>query len=113
MDARGNPLDYSVPVLSDSIVLIADKATGTSGLAHDNDQLRLLPNPVRGQVTVETGDRKIRELIVSDAVGSIKWRSGQKAALPLSFSTANWPSGLYIVQARTDEGVLEKKLTVP
>lgn len=113
VDARGNPLDYSVPVLSDSIVLIADKATGTSGLAHDNDQLRLLPNPVRGQVTVETGDRKIRELIVSDAVGSIKWRSGQKAALPLSFSTANWPSGLYIVQARTDEGVLEKKLTVP
>jgi PKD repeat protein len=111
VDQYGNPLDYSVPIAVDSVVLVYEKVTSVGGSLADKN-IRLTPNPANGPVTLTVTDAEIEQLTVVDALGRMQWRTLRPAAKTV-FDTRTWPSGVYTVRIQTNRGVTEKKLLVP
>lgn len=93
------------------ILVPEGSAIGTGQVQEDAD-LRLVPNPARTEVRVETGCA-VREVVVTDMVGrTVLHRDCHGGELGVTLDVSRLPQGCYTVRVSTDRGVLTEKLIV-
>lgn len=93
------------------ILVPEGSAIGTGQVQEDAD-LRLVPNPARTEVRVETGCA-VREVVVTDMVGrTVLHRDCHGGELGVNLDVSRLPQGCYTVRVSTDRGVLTEKLIV-
>ena len=63
------------------------------------------PNPGRHFFVVETDGLEILEVRVLDASGRVVQQLSAGRATKVRINSVNWSPGVYLLEARTDEGV--------
>jgi hypothetical protein len=65
----------------------------------------IYPNPTNGKVTVQNVDSNIETIQVLDLTGKMVFETRQT-----TFDIAHLPTAIYVIQIKTDKGILTKKL---
>ncbi len=74
--------------------------------------LRLFPNPVANQMTLEWGDLEAEEVAVYGLDGRLHYRTTEVAAPQIDVDTESWNDGIYIVRVQFRNGLLTRKILI-
>ena len=88
--------------------IAVDVCTGITQLTVDNEQLTIFPNPFSTTVTL-TGIKGDAELILYNSLGAevAAWKT---ASTTTTLETDSLPAGIYLLQIKTAEGTVIKKI---
>jgi hypothetical protein len=76
------------------------------------DQMKLYPNPTTGMVTLECSVNQPEEVVLYNFAGQVVARlaGGWNTGESIVFDTGHLPSGMYVVEVRSRNGVLRENL---
>ncbi|MDR2938061.1 MAG: endonuclease/exonuclease/phosphatase family protein [Prevotellaceae bacterium] len=94
-----------------SITLDFDNATAAPKTAY-SAQLQLFPNPVRGELSIESGECNIAAVKVFSLSGVLVFEQKNIHAPQHTISTSAWQSGAYIVTVYSEKGEAGSKLVI-
>ncbi len=83
-----------------------------SDIAEDNVSITIYPNPTTGELRIENGELKINDIAIFDIMG----RNVNLSTRPLVNSStitidiSHLPAGIYLVQIKTETGIIVKKI---
>lgn len=108
----GNDQFYEAPLVARSFNVVA-AAGGREGFELvENDVVRLYPNPVGAELTVElTNGQVIEQLAVNTLSGTAVMRQPNSTKTPKTkLDLSKLPSGMYLLGIQTPQGTLTRKL---
>jgi len=80
-------------------------------LSKINNRVKIYPNPTNEQVTITTEQQNNCDLIITDVVGKIIYKTRLNDLIQIQVS--GWPPGIYYVQAISESGYKEvQKLVI-
>jgi hypothetical protein len=101
---------YSFTVTEDvELVAVFEYNVGIDEWTIDNGQLKIYPNPTRGELIIENGELKIENVEFDDVFGR-NVLSHQFSTFNFQLSIFHLPSGIYFVRIQTDKGVITRKV---
>jgi hypothetical protein len=84
-----------------------------------NNLLNVYPNPSEGTFTLTLEEKKIGkgslQIFIYDLAGKIQYQESQskfKGVYQKAFDEKNLPSGMYLIQIQTEQGVYSKKIII-
>jgi len=87
-------------------VFVVENGTGVEELTMENGELRIYPNPTRGELIIENGELRITRIEIVDLSGKVIYQfNGVKNQINVSALS----SGIYFLQLETDKGCVTKK----
>ncbi|MDR9488656.1 T9SS type A sorting domain-containing protein, partial [Salibacter sp.] len=88
--------------------------TLTTGLAEQRrDKLKVYPNPAENGFYVMRKQTTNSIITVYNVTGSVVYEKDLTSTLgPVLVPTANWPGGMYVVQLKKNEEILESERVV-
>jgi hypothetical protein len=94
----------------EGISLIND-GTGVKQLTIDNGQLTIYPNPTMGQLTIENGEWRVKNIEVFDINGRKLYpHSTFNSQLSTQIDVSHLSAGIYFVKISTENGDVVKKV---
>ncbi|HNM26928.1 MAG TPA: T9SS type A sorting domain-containing protein, partial [Saprospiraceae bacterium] len=90
---------------------LVDCSVGTQQANKPAFSLRLMPNPAREQVRIQTDLNQAVQWRVFNLLGQ-EVEQGQSQSGAFSISTASWPAGVYVVEVGQGERRIAAKLSV-
>lgn len=112
IDADGRPIDVSIPVQQDSVVIIIDPKSTPVTAPGDESSIFLAPNPARGSAMLYTGTATVEQIEVVNALGQVVRQISPSGATSTAFDVADWDKGMYTLRVRTGKGMAARRLMV-
>ena len=111
VDGTGMPLPYDLPAFTDTVIFVNKfSATSTTETALEK-QVLVFPNPAKDRVWAEWGALELESVTLLNAFGQAQ-RFFSPGTGRQEWSLEGLPGGMYTLQFRTSEGVVNKKLLV-
>lgn len=86
--------------------------TSDNSLNTDADKIMIFPNPVKDQLTLNTGDLKAESISISDIQGRIVYSNGNSFSGSYSLNLSHLESGMYILNFKVNKATVTKKLII-
>ncbi|MBC7775683.1 MAG: T9SS type A sorting domain-containing protein [Phycisphaerae bacterium] len=111
IDKNGNKFEISAPVAQDTLWIKTLETTGTQEEILQSKVL-LSPNPATDAVELYTSDLHVVSIEVLNSLGQKVREIQPSGTRNTHLEVSDWASGVYTLQIRSEEGVVEKKLVV-
>jgi len=77
---------------------------------NNNPSLRVYPNPTTGQLTIENGESKIKDVALFDIMGKIQLTTGDSQQEKIVLDISHLSAGIYFVKIFTATGEMVRKV---
>jgi hypothetical protein len=105
IDVRGQEVEIAS---DEGLLLLVDVSTGLSG-ALPSYLLSLAPNPSQGKIKLQSQAAEGLDIYVYDMQGKLRKSLSQFRGTQI-WNLADWPAGIYLLEARNTQGRLSKKI---
>jgi len=97
-----------VPGESETVEVLVDLVTSISG--QDLPGVRIYPNPAQNSLTIES--LPMSRISVVNTVGLVVFDAELNHNTKYRLNTSGWKTGIYMVRIDTNEGVVNKRITI-
>lgn len=106
--ANGNSHPSGDQILTSSLAVSEDLSSSISNLVLNND-FKLYPTVAENKFTIES-NKLISEIAIFDLTGKVIYQTNAVYGNLMNIDITNYQSGTYIIQTKTDGGIITKKL---
>jgi len=106
--SKANPYSFTV---TEDIELVAnfEEGVGIDEWRIENGELRIYPNPTRGELQVTSYELQVTGIEIFDVMGRIVGQS-QIGQSDIALNIAHLPNGVYFLHIQTENGVVVRKV---
>jgi PKD repeat protein len=113
IDSNGNEMLISPSAQPDTLWIKIKDSTSVTNQQQLNAQVRVSPNPARGEFLLATSGLLVQGVTVFNSIGQLQYESTQDLNAEVRrISVANWSPGVYTVRVITDLGAVERRIIV-
>lgn len=103
----------SSPITFCDTVRITSNGGGTVGISEKDlaKSINVFPNPSTGKINLVSAIANVEAISVYNAIGEIVFED-KKTSLKNELDLTTLPNGVYILKAKTEAGIVTKKITI-